>query len=232
MMNRAGNDSKLSLALSAQKANRERGELETCVISLLYYHCLFIPAQRWRKAKIPKSLEGLPVSKTRAYIVSSAREPHQPLSVFHGSEHLISWIVDVKRRTSASPKNYLKKVSPCLEFSLQVLNLPSEALNHPRGRSPFNASPLPYTRQYLSSADGQSDVPEHNINQERSRKNRDSSNTWTESSLDTEVEDEEDRTEFVNEYNRLAEKACRMNFRHWAVGLTMNTTAWCSQNNS
>lgn len=73
-------------------------------------------------------------------------------------------------------------------------------------QSSFNISPLPDSRSFLTGGDGQSDFPPNTTEHDR-RKNGNTSNTWTDSSLETELEDEEDRTDFVKEYNRLAEKA-------------------------
>lgn len=120
-----------------------------------------------------------------------------------------NYLDDRREKTDLSIAQGLLKEGESNHF--QALSSPAhlhaEALNHPRRRSPFNISPLPDSRAFLTGTDGPSDLPLNAVEQDR-RKNRNSSNTWTDSSLGTEVEDEEDRTEFVKEYNRLAEKAC------------------------
>lgn len=67
--------------------------------------------------------------------------------------------------------------------------------------------------------DGPSDVPQHAIDHERNRNNRNTSNTWTDSSLGSEAEDEEDRHEFVKEYNRLAEKVGQVLYAMDVLGI-------------
>jgi hypothetical protein len=93
-----------------------------------------------------------------------------------------------------------------LTVARELLNQP----NHIRQRSAFT---IASTRsQQLDGTDGQLQVaaPLTDAAEGRSRRAGHTSNTWTSSSGDvvSDLDEIDDRTLFVQEYNRLARKAC------------------------